>query len=192
MADMYGAVRSNSFKVKDVEKFKAWFAAYYFGYDIELWVDDEQERILSFGGYEQYPSAHLRRFDGDDVIDADLQAFAEELCRHLEEGEVFSVTAGGHEKLRYVSFDQLIIAQQHPKDPLYEHYSSDDGNDVLLKRLAQDDHKDVLKALTKLLDAAADLDAAIHGATDQFDDERRNLATAMDAATAVIALVEGA
>lgn len=210
MSDMYGAVRSNTFTVKDVEKFKAWFAGYHFGYEIELFIR-EGEPDVSFGGYEQYPSAHPRRFDGDDLIDADLQAFAEDLCEHLEPGEVFSVTAGGHEKLRYVSLDQLIIAQEHPKEPLYEHYSSDDGNDVLLKRLAQDDDsgnelervtdkparlrvhaEDLLKALTKLHDAAGDLDAAIDGTTDQFDAERRHLATAMHAATAAIALIEGA
>jgi hypothetical protein len=52
--------------------------------------------------------------------------------------------------------------------------------------------EDLLKALTKLHDAAGDLDAAIDGATGQFDDERRQLATAMHAATAAIALVEGA
>ena len=139
MADMYGAVRSNVFKVKDVEKFKAWFHSYHFGDEIELWVDSQKERHVSFGSYESYPSAHPRCLEGDDLIDADLQAFAEELCEHLEEGEVFSVTAGGHEKLRYVSFDQLIIAHQHPKDPLYQHYSSDDGNDVLLKRVTGED-----------------------------------------------------
>jgi hypothetical protein len=135
MADMYGAVRSNDFTVKDVEKFKAWFETYHFGYEIELFIS-EQERCVSFGGYEQYPSAYPRRSDADgSPIDADLRAFAQELCGHLEHGEVFSVTAGGNEKLRYVSLDQLIIAQEHPNDPRYEHYSSDDGNDVLLKRL---------------------------------------------------------
>jgi len=134
MADMYGAVCSNVFTVKDVERFKEWFEAYRFGDQIELFVR-EAERRLSFGGYQQYPSAYPRRFDGNDFIDVDLEAFANELCEHLEPGEVFSVTAGGNEKLRYVSFDQLIIAQEYPKEPLYEHYSSDDGNDVLLKRV---------------------------------------------------------
>jgi hypothetical protein len=52
--------------------------------------------------------------------------------------------------------------------------------------------EDLLKALSKLLDAAANLDAAIDGATDQFDDERRELDTACNTATAVIALIEGA
>ena len=135
MADMYGAVRSNVFTVKDVAKFKEWFAAYRFGDEIELFPDEDR-RQMRFGGYEQYPSAYPRRLDADGFpIDANLEEFAEELCTHLEPGEVFSVTAGGHEKLRYVSFDQLIIAQEHPEEPSYEHYSSDDGNDVLLKRL---------------------------------------------------------
>jgi hypothetical protein len=135
---MYGAVRSNVFTVKDVEKFKEWFAGYHFGDEIGLFLNEE-ERHLSFGGYEQYPSAYPRRLDADGLpIDANLETFAQELCEHLEPGEVFSVTAGGHEKLRYVSFDQLIVAQEHPQDPLYEHYSSDDGNDVLLKRLGGD------------------------------------------------------
>ena len=137
MADMYGAVRSNVFTVKDVEKFKGWFEGYHFGHEIELFIDEE-ERQVSFGGYEQYPSAYPRRLDSEGFpADAGLVAFAQELCAHLEPGEVFSVTASGHEKLRYVSFDQLIIAQEHPKEPLYEHYSSDDGNDVLLKRLKE-------------------------------------------------------
>lgn len=135
MADMYGAVRSNVFTVRDVARFKEWFAGYRFGDDIELFLD-EGERQVSFGGYEQYPSAYPRRLNADGFpIDASLVAFAKELCEHLAPGEVFSVTAGGNEKLRYVSFDQLIIAQEHPQEPLYEHYSSDDGNDVLLKRL---------------------------------------------------------
>jgi len=135
MADMYGALRSNIFTVNDVEKFKQWFAGYHFGDDIELFLDEGESQV-SFGGYEQYPSAYPRRLDSDGFpIDANLEAFAAELCDHLAPGEVFSVTAGGNEKLRYVSFDRLIIAQEHPKDPLYEHYSSEDGNDVLLKRV---------------------------------------------------------
>ena len=122
MADMYGAISSNTFTVKNVEKFKAWFAGYHFGDEIELFIREEECHV-SFGSYEQYPSAHPRVMDSDGFPeDADLKTFAEELCGHLEDGEVFSVTAGGNEKLRYVSFDQLIIAQEHPGEPLYEHY----------------------------------------------------------------------
>lgn len=135
MADMYGAICSNTFTVKDVAKFREWFEGYHFGDEIELFVREE-ERHVSFGSYESYPCAHPRMLDSEGFAnDADLAKFAEELCEHLEPGEVFSVTAGGNEKLRYASFDQLIVAQEHPKEPLYEHYSSDDGNDVLLKRI---------------------------------------------------------
>jgi len=140
MADMYGALCSNTFTVKDIEKFKAWFAAYYFGSDIELFIREEG-RHVSFGSYEQYPCAHPRRYDeDDDLIDADLETFAKELCEHLEAGEVFTVLAGGNEKLRYVSFDQLIIAQEHPDKPYYEHYSSDDDNGRLIKLVLASHH----------------------------------------------------
>ncbi|HTU23414.1 MAG TPA: hypothetical protein VMG10_35590, partial [Gemmataceae bacterium] len=64
MADMYGAVRSNVFTVKDVAKFKEWFAGYRFGAEIELFLN-EAERHVSFGGYEQYPSAYPRQLDAD-------------------------------------------------------------------------------------------------------------------------------
>lgn len=137
MADMYGALRSNFFKVKDVEKFKEWFAKYHFGDDVEVWVENETERSVGFGSYGMYPFAHprIRDEEEDELVDADLNVFAKELCEHLEAGEVFSVTSGGNEKLRYVSYDQLIIAQEHPDQPLYEYRSSQDDNDVLLKRV---------------------------------------------------------
>ena len=51
---------SDTFTVKDVEKFKAWFQSYHFGDEVELFIRDEH-RHVSFGSYEQYPSAHPRR-----------------------------------------------------------------------------------------------------------------------------------
>jgi len=56
MADMYGAVRSNIFKVKDPDAFIQWFEENVrFGDDIQIWKEDDQ--AVSFGGYEMYPSA---------------------------------------------------------------------------------------------------------------------------------------
>ncbi len=109
MADMYGAVSSN----KNVEAFKAWFDGYHFGEDIELFVNEET-REISFAGYEQYPSACPRRYDeeAEDYEEVELEQFAIELAEYLEEGEIFSVVGGGNEKLRYVSYDQLIIANE--------------------------------------------------------------------------------
>lgn len=109
MADMYGAIRSNVFKVKDVAAFKAWFIAEcHFGWDIEVWSDDDG---ISFGGYEQYPSAYPRIHveDEDEIVEWDLEAFAEAFSAHLIEGEALVVVSGGNEKLRYVAAERLFV-----------------------------------------------------------------------------------
>lgn len=135
MSDMYGTILSNTFTVKDVAAFKAWFADYYFGDDIELPIH-EGERHVCFGGDLHYPSAYPRvRDEEGEINDAVLSAFAVELCAHLADGEIFNVVAGGNEKLRYVSFNQLIIAQEHPDKPYYGHHSSDADNEALLEQV---------------------------------------------------------
>ncbi len=134
MADMYGAVSSNWFVVKDVEAFKAWFEKYHFGEDIELFPCEDNLRTLSFGGYEQYPSAHPRCYDEmeENYEDVELKQFALELAEHLEEGEVLSVVAGGNEKLRYVSYDQLIIVKAYAEHPVYRTVTSEENHATLI------------------------------------------------------------
>ena len=135
MADMYGAICSNSFIVKDVAAFETWFDGYYFGDEVTVSVIDKESRELCFAGYAQYPSAYPRRYntEADDYEEVeDLKQFASELAEYLEEGEVLSVVAGGHEKLRYVSFDQLIIAASYPDYPIYRIVSSDADHDSLI------------------------------------------------------------
>lgn len=112
MADMYGAVKSNTFRVKNLAKFKKWFDENAsFGGEIETWFDSKDN--CSFGGYEQYPSAwpHVPYDPETDNVDRewDLEAFAKELRPHLRKGEVFQVVAAGHEKLRYVAAGVLFI-----------------------------------------------------------------------------------
>jgi hypothetical protein len=133
MADMYGAVSSNWFVVKDVEAFKSWFEKYYFGEDIELFVHEETQEI-SFAGYEQYPSAYPRFYDeeSEDYVEVELKQFALELAEHLEEGEVFALVGGGNEKLRYVSYDQLIIAKAYPEHPIYRIVTSEADHSTLM------------------------------------------------------------
>jgi len=137
MSDMYGSLLSNTFTVKDVAQFKTWFKSYYFGDDIEFFINEETREVC-FGGHEQYPCAFPRiRNEEEDIEDAELDVFAKELCEHLVEGEVFSVIAGGNEKLRYVLFDRLIIAQDHPDKPYVKHYSSEDDHELLLKQVQE-------------------------------------------------------
>ena len=146
MADMYGAVSSNEFKVKNFTSFRDWFEKYSFGDEIELSVVEASEgpsATVSFGGYEQYPNAYpmivSREEDGDWVIEnreeeADLDVFATELRSHLAEGEIFQVVATGNEKLRYVGFSELIVAEDVPKARFHLIYSDGD-NDSLRARL---------------------------------------------------------
>jgi hypothetical protein len=134
MADMYGAVRSNEFRVKDPAAFVAWFKErVLFGDAIEVW--DDGGGVVSFGGYEQYPSAYPRtpgvgrlveidgqRFYEEDEQpgDWDLEEFAAEIRKHLEPGEEFRVLAAGNEKLRYVSATHLIVT--HDTAEFHDYY----------------------------------------------------------------------
>lgn len=120
MADMYGAVRSNEFKVIDRPKFVEWFNNHvHFGHSIDLWDDYGNSVTVAFGGYEQYPSAWpCQILDGEDpeVDDPneawDLEEFAAELRKHLAPGEEFRVLAAGHETLRYVAVTYLVITHE--------------------------------------------------------------------------------
>jgi hypothetical protein len=133
MADMYGAVSSNNFTVKDVEAFEEWFDGYHFGEDVTLFKNEENLGTLSFAGYQQYPSAYPRQYDeeAEDYVEVELKQFAMELVEYLEEGEVFSVVGGGNEKLRYVSYDQLIIAKAYPEHPIYRIVTSEADHTTL-------------------------------------------------------------
>lgn len=111
MSDMYGAVRSNKFKVLDVEAFKEWFEAdVKFGDGIEVW--QYPDNAVAFGGYTMYPSAWPLIPGGEDD-DADpewsLAAFAAAVRLHLAPGEEFRVLACGHEKLRYTAASHLKV-----------------------------------------------------------------------------------
>ena len=149
MSDMYGAVCSNEFKVKNFVAFRDWFDEYIFGDETELWVikaGEGADATVAFGSEEQYPTAYprVKQFedpeatgedDWYDLVEADLETFAKELREHLADREVFQVVAGGNEKLRYVGFSELIIAEDVPK-PSFTTYYSDDTPDDLRARMA--------------------------------------------------------
>jgi hypothetical protein len=72
----------------------------------------------------------------EDLTDADLDEFAAGLRQHLQEGEIFYVVAGGNEKLRYVGYQEMIIAQDIPDVVIFENHYSSDSNDFLRKRFS--------------------------------------------------------
>lgn len=158
MADMYGTIRSNTFKVKDVRAFKTWFNQYVFGEDIDVWSHvtgmggpNDYSGTIDFGGDVQYPNAYPRQrvWNTDDGLpeneedddweeeEADLDKFAAELRQHLQQGEVFYVIAGGAEKLRYVGFSELIIAED-VETPSFQTYYSDDSHETIRLRMKGD------------------------------------------------------
>lgn len=116
MADMYGAVRSNEFKVKDPKAFRKWFDEnVIFGSGIQTWL--EGENTMSFGGYEQYPNAYPNKPAADDEDGYseqwNLDEFAKIVREHLLPGEEFRVLAAGHEKLRYVGATHLVVTHEN-------------------------------------------------------------------------------
>ena len=138
MSDIIGPILSNAFRVKDVAQFKAWFARYYFGDGVDLF-EEEGSDYLSFGCQDEFcPSAFPRvRDDDNNSEEVDLAVFAAELCKHLADGEILNVVAGCNEKLLYVSFDQLVIAQAHPDKPYYRVRSVGMDTQELLELVAE-------------------------------------------------------
>jgi hypothetical protein len=127
MSDMYGAVKSNTFKVKDPNTFEAWFTTHVrFGENIQLWRDTSDS--FSFGGYEQYPVAFPNTpwSDDKDSTEWDLEEFGKEMAKRLADDSYLQVIAGGNEKLRYVSFSILIIFPNG--EAKFKVFSSDDDH----------------------------------------------------------------
>ncbi len=94
MANWYGLSRTNYFKVRDEQAFRAWADTVP---EVEM-IDDGKGR---FGFYTNsdgnWPSGRLNE-TGSDVEEFD---FVEELTDHLPEGEVAILITVGHEKARY-------------------------------------------------------------------------------------------
>lgn len=103
MANFYGSARTNYFKVKDAEAFKAWLGTLP---DLEL-ISHEHEGETYYGFLAQCPDSGCfpsygfdRELDepSDEPID-----WAAELSVHLQEGQVAIMMECGAEKLRYLA-----------------------------------------------------------------------------------------
>lgn len=102
MANWYGTSRSNYFKVKDAEAFKAWAEQLGLG----VWTSTTRENhfaIYSESG-EGWPSSYYG--EDDNFVEVDIGTIAE----HLAEGEVAVLVEAGAEKLRYVTGWATAIA----------------------------------------------------------------------------------
>ncbi len=96
MANWLGSARTNYFRVRDVDAFKAWAQA------APLVVFEEGGRfgVYSEDEYGGWPSIV---FD-DDATDAHRDFdIAHELAQHVAEGEIVVCLEAGAEKLRYIT-----------------------------------------------------------------------------------------
>lgn len=127
MSMTQSVIRSNSFKVKDIDAFKEWFNNnVYYGHNIKIWLDDGS---LVFGGYTEYIGTTPCMIDNDkgwldeglspeetakeirkQVADEwNLDEYATEIRKHLADGEEFRVITVSHDKLKFVLAERLII-----------------------------------------------------------------------------------
>ncbi len=97
MANFYGTARSNYFQVKDAEAFKTWAARL----DLEVITNDDGLFGLIATNTDDgcFPSVYAP----EDVDEDYPLEIADELAKHLADGEVCVLMEAGAEKHRYIS-----------------------------------------------------------------------------------------
>lgn len=113
MANYSCVIRTNYFRVKDPEAFRA-FMTHVYGSegDVELWDSTDSDGNLTFGFGIYGGIGGLRNAAEDEEIDADESAFDEfisGLQDHLADDDAIIILEAGHEKLRYVVGGATII-----------------------------------------------------------------------------------
>lgn len=95
-----GAARSNYFRVKDPEAFRAWVSSIP---HLRLWDEKSDGTETLFGIYSDEPDSGrwpgVREGAGGELTDIDLQG---ELYPHLQDGSVAVLMSVSIDKLRYI------------------------------------------------------------------------------------------
>lgn len=109
MANWYGTARSNYFKVKDPEAFKAWVEKR--GLQLLHGSDEKGFGIAvgdssDSGGWPTTDSEAITAGKTDEECEISIH---DELAEHLAEGEIAILMEAGAEKLRYVTGNAVAI-----------------------------------------------------------------------------------
>lgn len=108
MADYECVIRSNYFRVKDPEAFKAFMSHVYGSAPLECWEEKDKDGSLVFG-FGLYGDIYgYNAADGDDE-DGDYEAFLDELQHHVAEDDAIIILECGNEKLCYVIGSAVVI-----------------------------------------------------------------------------------
>lgn len=97
MANFYGTARSNYFQVKDADAFEAWAA----GLDVTVMTNVDGKFGIFAANTDDgcFPSVYAP----EDVDEDYPLGIAEELAKHLADGEVCVLMEAGAEKHRYIT-----------------------------------------------------------------------------------------
>jgi len=103
MADYYCKSRTNYFKVKKINDFKAELNKYSTGEGgMHIW--EEKEGLVALGSYGSLVTLYDE--DADDWIE-----IFEILQKHMEDGEAVIIAEAGSEKLRYLTTFAWLVTQ---------------------------------------------------------------------------------
>ena len=110
MANYIARTRTNYFKVKDIKAFREEMEKFSSMHNIEVWEKEIDGEIrVAFGGYDSLVSV----FPDEEALEP---ISMEGVIRpHLEEGEACIIFEVGHEKLRYLTGEALVITQNATK-----------------------------------------------------------------------------
>lgn len=111
MANYYGTVRTNYFKVTDEEKYQEIFSNLTAEESIEDFTEktDDGELLHGFGSYSTID--YCNEDDEDDDGCGGIDRFIELLQPILADGEVFIYQEVGNEKLRYLIGLSVIVTK---------------------------------------------------------------------------------
>lgn len=123
MADYISTGRSNYFRVKEVDAFKAlcnlWSVEFIDKKPVEGGQpDDILVGFLANSGLSLYRSADDPANE-DNVLEYDFDAFLQELAAHLMEEEVAIMMESGYEGMRYVSGFAIAVNSKGEKESVY-------------------------------------------------------------------------
>lgn len=123
MADYISTGRSNYFRVKEVDAFKAlcnlWSVEFIDKKPVEGGQpDDILVGFLANSGLSLYRSTD-EPANEDNVLEYDFDAFLQELAAHLMEEEVAVMMESGYEGMRYVSGFAIAVNSKGEKEAVY-------------------------------------------------------------------------
>lgn len=112
MADFIGCARTNYFKVKDMDAFKAILSRIVSEDEIEFFTSDENPELVGFGCSAPIYGILPKDCKREEDVDTNMDELAAELQNVVADDDAIIITEVGHEKLNYVAGGAYIITSK--------------------------------------------------------------------------------